>query len=67
MQSFLVTLCMAILEKLLVKGTIAFDRYLELKKELEKNQKTAQDYNKVVNDPKATREDRRRAEDDSLS
>lgn len=67
MQSFLAALCIAILEKVLVKGTKAFDRYLELKNELENNKKAAADYDKVVKNPEATREDRRRAEDSALS
>jgi len=67
MQSFIVSLCMAILEKLLVKGSKAFDRWLDLKKELETNEKNAKAYDKVVKDPNATREDRKRAEDSLLS
>lgn len=66
MQSFLVALCMAILEKVLVKGTAAFDHYLVLKKELEANDKKSAEYEKVVNTP-TTREERRHAEDDLLS
>ena len=67
MQSFLVSLCMAILESLLAKGTKAFKHYLELKKELEKNAKQASEYQKVVNKNPSTREERRKAEDDALS
>ena len=58
---------MAILEKLLVKGTDAFSQYLRLKAELEKNKTKSDAYDKVVKNPNATREDRRNAEDDSLS
>ena len=67
MQGFLVSLCMAILEKLLVKGTEAFGQYLKLKAELEKNKAMSNEYDKVVNNPNATREERRNAEDDALS
>ena len=66
MQSFLVALCMAILDKILVRGTIAFKKYEDLRKELEENDKKSQAYDKVVNSP-ATREERRHAEDDLLS
>jgi methionyl-tRNA synthetase len=58
---------MAILEKLLVKGTDAFGQYIKLKAELEKNKTKSDAYDKVVKNPNATREERRHAEDDSLS
>ena len=58
---------MAILEKLLVKGTDAFSQYLKLKAELEKNKMQSDAFNQVVKNPNATREDRRHAEDDALS
>lgn len=67
MESFLVALSMAILEKVLTKGTIAFGQFLALKKALEENEKNAKAYEAVVKDPKATREDRKRAEDSALS
>lgn len=57
---------MAILDKILVKGTIAFKKYEDLRKELEENGKKSQTYDKVVNSP-STREERRHAEDDLLS
>jgi hypothetical protein len=66
MQSFLVALCIAILDKILVRGTIAFKKYEDLRKELEENDKKSQTYDKVVNSP-STREERRHAEDDLLS
>ena len=66
MQGFLVSLCIGILEKVLTKGTKAFEHYLALKHELEINQKKALDYQKVV-DSNASREERRRAEDSLLS
>lgn len=62
MQSFLVSLCLAILEKLLVKGTSAYVKYEALRKELADNKKASEDYQKVV-DSGASREERRRAED----
>lgn len=66
-ESFLVALCMAILEKLITKGSIAFSHYMALKKELDENDEKYKKYKKVVDDPKATREERRKAEDDVLS
>ncbi len=66
MESFLVALCLGILEKLITKGSIAFSKYLELKAELEKNNKTAAKYKEDVKNAK-TREDRRNAEDSALS
>lgn len=65
MQSFLVALCVAILEKLITKGTIAASHLIALKAELEKNQASADKYQKVV-DSNANREERRRAEDELL-
>lgn len=66
MQGFLVSLCLAILEKLVVKGTVAFEHYLALKSELEKNKRASEKYQKVV-DSNASREERRKAEDELLS
>ena len=67
MQSFLVSLLMAVLEKLLVKGTAAFQRYMDLKKALEENEQAAKEYQKTVDNPATSREDRKKAEDDLLS
>ena len=67
MQSFAISLCLAILEKFLVKGSLAFHNYLALKYELEQNTKKAQEYNKVVNDKTKTREERKDAENSALS
>lgn len=66
MQSFLVALCMAILEKLITKGTEAWLKYEALRSELEKNKENSDKYKKVV-DGNKPREERRRAEDDLLS
>lgn len=65
MQSFLVALCMAVLEKLLVKGTQEYLKYEALRAELKKNKEDAEDYQKVV-DGGASREERRKAEDELL-
>lgn len=65
MQSFLVALCMAILEKLITKGTDAWLKYEALRSELEKNKKNAEKYDEVVKSG-ADREKRRKAEDDVL-
>ena len=66
MQGFLVALCMAILEKIIMKGTVAFDKYLELRRELEANAKLAQDYQKAIKEG-ASREKRKNEEDRILS
>lgn len=66
MQSFLVALCMAILEKLITKGTQEWVKYEALREELSRNKQKADDYQKVVDKP-STREDRRKAEDDLLN
>lgn len=66
MQSFLVALCMAILEKLITKGTQEWLKYEALREELSRNKQKADDYQKVVDSP-AGREERRRSEDASLS
>lgn len=65
MQSFLVALCMAILEKLITKGTQEWLKYEALREELSRNKKKAEDYQKVVDKP-SNRDDRRKAEDDLL-
>ena len=65
MQSFLVALCLAVLEKLLVKGTQEYVKFEALRAELKKNKEASEDYQKVV-DSGASREERRRAEDDLL-
>lgn len=66
MQGFIVSLCLAILEKLIEKGSTAFKKYLELKAELEANEKAAGKYYEEIKKAK-NREDRRRAEDNVLS
>lgn len=66
MQSFLVALCMAILEKLIQKGTQEWVKYEALKEELALNKKKAGDYQKVIDSP-AGREERRKIEDEYLS
>lgn len=66
MQGLLVQICMALLEKLIIRGTSAFTKYLALKEELAMNAKKSAAYEKVVLDPNATREDRRKAEDEAL-
>lgn len=64
---FLVKLCMAILEKLLVQGTVAFTHYIALKNELESNSKKSDSYQKIVDNQTSTREERKSAEDELLS
>lgn len=67
MNSFLVSLAMAILERFLTKGTIAFGHYLALQQELAKAKKDAENYEKIVNTQTADRVDRRKAEDEALN
>lgn len=67
MQTFLIKLALAILESYLVKGSKAFDHYLELKSELLENKKKAIKYDQVVKNPNASREERKKIEDDLLS
>lgn len=66
-ESFLINLAVAILDKYIKQGSAAFSHYLALKNELAANAKKSEAYNKVVNDSNATRADRRKVEDDSLS
>lgn len=65
MQSFLVALCMAILEKLITRGTQEWVKYEALRDELSRNKQKADDYQKVV-DGNKSREERRKSEDDLL-
>ena len=66
MQSFLVALCMAILEKLITRGTQEWVKYEALRGELSRNKQKADDYQKVV-DGNKSREERRKSEDDLLN
>lgn len=66
MQSFLVALCMAILEKLITRGTQEWIKYEALRDELARNKQKADDYKKVV-DGNKSREERRKSEDDLLN
>lgn len=56
---------MAILEKLITKGTEAWLKYEALRKELDKNAANAKKYNDSVKSG-ASRDERRKAEDDVL-
>ena len=67
MQTFLIKLALAILESYLVKGSEAFDHYLKLRSELLENKKKADNYDQVVKNPNASREERKKIEDDLLS
>ena len=66
MQDFLVALCMKILEKLLIKGTEEYRKYEALRSELEKNKQKSGNYQKIVDKPKSSREERKNAEDELL-
>lgn len=65
MQSFLVALCMAILEKLITRGTQEWVKYEALRDELARNKQKADEYQKVV-DGNKSREERRSAEDELM-
>jgi predicted nucleotide-binding protein (sugar kinase/HSP70/actin superfamily) len=67
MQAFLVSLAMAILKSVIEKGSVAAAHLIALEIELAKAQKKANTFEKIKNDPNATREDRRNAENDALS
>ena len=63
MQSFLVTLFIAIGKQLAAWGMIKAQEIYDLEMKLKK----AREYKKAVDKPDNTREERRRAEDDFLS
>lgn len=65
MQSFLIKLCIAILEKLLIRGSEAWYKFKALRDELEANEQKAEKYQSIVN-KSANREERRKAEDELL-
>lgn len=67
MQSFLVTLALAILRNVVSEGSTAFAHFIALEEELKKAAEKDANYDKIKNNPNATREDRRHAEDDVLS
>jgi hypothetical protein len=66
LESFLIKLFLALGGMLLSKGKIKAENWLSLQEELGNNTKKAEDYQKVVDKPDSTREERRRAEDDLL-
>ena len=66
LQSFLVALAMEILKYYTPKGVASFWSYWKERQELKENAKKAGKYQEVVDSP-ASREDRRKAEDASLS
>ena len=65
-QSFLVALAMEILKYYTPKGVASLWDYWKEREALKENKKKAEDYQKVVDSP-AGREERRKAEDASLS
>ena len=65
-QSFLVALAMEILKYYTPKGVASLWDYWKEREALKENKKKADDYQKVVDSP-AGREERRKAEDASLS
>lgn len=67
LESFLIKLFLALGSMLLSKGKIKAENWLSVQAELKENEKKADEYQKVVDKPNSTREDRRRAEDDLLS
>lgn len=65
-QSFLVQLAMAILKYYAPIGVTSLWDYWKEREALKENKKKAEDYQKVVDSP-AGRDERRKAEDESLS
>lgn len=67
MQGFLVSLAIAILKNLIEKGSEAALHLANLEIALKKAVKESDDFDKVKNNPTATREDRKNAENDCLN
>lgn len=63
MQSFLIALFMAIGKQLVAWGLLKGEELIAIEKRIQE----AREYQKVVDKPGNTREERRRAEDDFLS
>lgn len=66
-EKFLIALFVALGERLFAKGEAYAKSWKSLRDELSQNEKKANEYQGVVDNPESTREDRRRAEDDLLS
>ena len=66
LESFLVSLAMAVIKHYAGIAGKNISDYLKEREELKENKKKAEDYQKVVDSP-ASREERKRAEDDLLS
>lgn len=63
LESFLITLSLKVIQWAIQKGKLKAEQFADLQAGLAKARK----YQDVVNDPKSTREDRKKAEDDLLS
>lgn len=66
LESFLVSLALAVIKYYSTLAGKEISAYLKEREELKQNKKKADDYQKIVDSP-ASREERRRAEDDLLS
>ncbi|WP_413581099.1 hypothetical protein [Bdellovibrio sp. HCB288] len=67
MESFLIALILAAGERLAAKGKIKMERWSDFQAELKSNQIAASKYQEVVNSKAASREERRKAEDELLN
>ena len=63
LTNILVQLLVALLGIYIPKGTAAYQKWSALNDELAQNKKRADEYDKVVDNPNSTREERERAED----
>jgi len=63
LDSIIISLFLTIAKRLVVKGLLEGFRIVQLEGDIRK----AREYQKTVDNPEATREDRRRAEDDLLN
>lgn len=67
LESFLIKLFISLGNHLVSKGIVKAEKWINVQAELAANEKKAGEYQKVVDKPDSTREERRRAEDDLLS
>jgi hypothetical protein len=67
MTSILISICVGVLEKLIMDGTNAAIKLAELKAEIAKLDQAASDYQKVVTKPGVTRQERMDAENNTIN
>lgn len=66
-EKLLLNLAWMLLERAAQRAGKELQEYLDERKELERNKRKAQDYDKVVRNADSTREDRRKSEDALLN